>query len=735
MKKIFLLLTATIFSCLMGFAIGLKGGSNLYFKPNANWRIDNARFAAYFYNGEVYVWVDCIDSDNDGIYEITVPSGIWGSVIFCRMNSSSTINNWTNRWNQTADLVLNENMNCQQFSIPEGEWDGSGCCWSEKEVCVNGIYYDLYYDDDKRIARVIGNGFINCYSGNIIIPETMQYMGETYNVTEIGECAFCECRYLESVTIGNNVVSIGERAFLYSSISSVTIPNSVIKIGDYTFYGCSSLTSITIPNSVTTIGEYVFGYCSSLASITIPNSVASIGIRAFEECSSLTSISIPNSITLIESGTFLECSSLSSIIIPNSVTSIEGYAFENCTSLSSVTIGNSVEKIGFDAFSACNSLSEIVSLNTVPPTIEDDTFNEVARTTIIRVPCEAVSDYRGAKYWRNFTNFRGIEEPYKVSVEVNDKSMGTASVVKQSTCENNMAEIEAKSFPGYAFIRWSDGNTENPRTIEVNDDITLVAEFAVVYNVVVTAKNGYVTGDGIYISGATAISTARAYDGYRFKQWSDGNTDNPREIVVDKDIELTAEFYMPPLISTIPEKIEKGYEGEIIVIFNQTAGNLGMKDAFICYAHTGLVTPESSWKYGTAGWRDGDEKYKMTKNGVWELKIPNIYEFYGCPKSEEILKMAFVFNDGPNGEKEGKTADGGDIFIELVEGTPVDNVTDEQQMVVVDDNRICIVGYSGDYQVYNMSGQLVYSGNDSNVELLKGIYVIRMGEKTQKVVL
>ena len=125
----------------------------------------------------------------------------------------------------------------------------------------------------------------------------------------------------------------------------------------------------------------------------------------------------------------------------------------------------------------------------------------------------------------------------------------------------------------------------------------------------------------------------------------------------------------------------------------------------------------------------------MTYNGCWELKIPNIYEFYGSPKSEEILKMVFVFNDGPNGEKEGKTAEGGDIFIELVEGTPVDNVTDEQQMVVVDDNRIYIVGYDDDYQVYNMSGQLVYSGNDSVVELSKGIYVIRMGEKSQKVVL
>lgn len=712
MKKLFLLLTATIFSCLMGFAIGLTGGSTLYFKPNANWRIDNARFAAYFYSGEDYVWVDCIDSDNDGIYEITVPSGIWGSVIFCRMNSTSTINNWANRWNQTADLVLNENMNCQQFSIPEGDWDGSGCCWSEKEVCVNGIYYDLYYDDDKRIARVIGNGFINCYSGNIIIPETMQYMGETYNVTEIGDGAFAECRYLESVTIGNNVVSIGERAFLYSSISSVTIPNSVIKIGDQAFVACSSLTSITIPNSVT-----------------------SIGYSAFEDCTSLSSITIPEGITSIKSSTFSACSSLTSITIPNSVTSIEGHAFKNCTSLSSVTIGNSVEKIGSEAFSACNSLSEIVSLSLIPPTIDDDTFNEVARTIIIRVPCEAVSDYRGAKYWRNFTNFRGIEEPHKVSVDVNDKSMGTASVVKQSTCENNMAEIEAKSFPGYAFICWSDGNTENPRTIEVNDDITLVAEFAVVYNVVITAKNGSVTGDGMYKSGAIATLTARAYEGYRFKQWSDGNTDNPREIVVDKDIDLAAEFYMPPLISTIPERIEKGYEDEIIVIFNQTAGNAGMKGAIVCYAHTGLVTPESNWKYGTVGWRDGDEKYRMTYNGCWELKIPNIYEFYGCPKSEEILKMVFVFNDGPNGEKEGKTAEGGDIFIELVEGTPVDNVTDEQQMVVVDDNRIYIVGYDDDYQVYNMSGQLVYSGNDSVVELSKGIYVIRMGEKSQKVVL
>ena len=125
-------------------------------------------------------------------------------------------------------------------------------------------------------------------------------------------------------------------------------------------------------------------------------------------------------------------------------------------------------------------------------------------------------------------------------------------------------------------------------------------------------------------------------------------------------------------VTTEPAFIQKGYKGEIIVTFNPALGNAGMIDATACYAHTGLITSKSKkegdWKYATKTWRGGEEKYKMTKNGdVWTLTIPNIYEYYGCPETEEILKMAFVFNDGPEGEKEGKTEDWKDIFIELVD--------------------------------------------------------------------
>ncbi len=135
---------------------------------------------------------------------------------------------------------------------------------------------------------------------------------------------------------------------------------------------------------------------------------------------------------------------------------------------------------------------------------------------------------------------------------------------------------------------------------------------------------------------------------------------------------LTFTMYMVAQVTTTPAFIEKGYKGEIVVTFNPNEGNAGMVGATTCYAHTGLITAKSSnggdWKYATQTWRGGEDKYKMTKVGDnWQLVIPNIYTYYGCPESEEILQMAFVFNDGPNGSKEGKTAENTDIYVDLVD--------------------------------------------------------------------
>ena len=103
----------------------------LYLAPNSNWKKDNARFAAYFFNNGGNVWASMTDADADGIYEVNIPVGYAAgdNVIFCRMNPATTANNWNNKWGQTGDLVIpTDGKNL--YTINEGSWDAG--TWSTK---------------------------------------------------------------------------------------------------------------------------------------------------------------------------------------------------------------------------------------------------------------------------------------------------------------------------------------------------------------------------------------------------------------------------------------------------------------------------------------------------------------------------------------------------------------------------------------------------------------------------
>lgn len=138
-------------------------------------------------------------------------------------------------------------------------------CANAQDVEIDGVYYNL--DNQTQTARV-DPGPEEPYSGEIIIPESVEYGGILYSVTKINSTAFTSCADLISVIIPNGVTKIGMSAFYgCSGLISVTIPNSVTKIGDAAFYGCSSLTSITIPESVTSIGYQAFYYCSNCTDV------------------------------------------------------------------------------------------------------------------------------------------------------------------------------------------------------------------------------------------------------------------------------------------------------------------------------------------------------------------------------------------------------------------------------------------------------------------------------------
>ena len=248
------------------------------------------------------------------------------------------------------------------FALPAFAADGDDFQFTYEGQTLT---YTVISEADKTVRTKEGSyedpG--NSITGDLILPEKVQYNGSEYTLTEIGNWAFYQC----------------------DGLTSVVIPNSVTTIGEWAFAKCRSLTSLEIPNSVTTIGESAFSRCSGMTSVVIPNSVTSIGNDAFYGCSGLTTIEIPNSVTSIGHGAFADCTGLTSIEIPNSVTSLGSSAFSGCTGLTSVTIGNSVKTIGGFAFNSCSSLTSIEIPNSVT-TIGEKAFTECTSLTDLQLP-------------------------------------------------------------------------------------------------------------------------------------------------------------------------------------------------------------------------------------------------------------------------------------------------------------------------------------------------------------
>ena len=163
-----------------------------------------------------------------------------------------------------------------------------------------------------------------------------------------------------------------------------------------------------------------------------------------------------------------------------SVTSIGKSAFYYCDCLRSITIPNSVTSIGIYAFEYCSSLTSITSLAETPPTISSTTFNEVNKSIPVDVPCGKVSTYKSAQYWKLFTNIQKLNADYSIIVSTQNSKMGSAKVDYNNACDGN--QISATANYGYHFTQWSDGNTDNPRTLVLTQDTVLTAEFALTTN-------------------------------------------------------------------------------------------------------------------------------------------------------------------------------------------------------------------------------------------------------------
>lgn len=233
---------------------------------------------------------------------------------------------------------------------------------------VDGMYYNFLSATDLTVEVTHGE---HSYTGDVIIPSTVNYKSKDLAVITIGDRAFWLCSKLTSITIPNSVIKIGERAFDdCNSLTSIIIPNSVVSIAQGAFDNCTSLKELRLEDGDIDLEmkhssehdfyyEYDSYYDDDIANYDYHslfhdcpleilylgrNLKYEIGRRygyyygdccyryysPFYNKQELKNVIIGDLVTTIGKGLFNNCISLESITIPKNVTSIEPNAFDRC---------------------------------------------------------------------------------------------------------------------------------------------------------------------------------------------------------------------------------------------------------------------------------------------------------------------------------------------------------------------------------------------------------------------
>lgn len=206
-----------------------------------------------------------------------------------------------------------------------------------------------------------GNKAVDC-----VIPDTIQYKGQTFKVTAIADNAFANQTNLKSVTIGQNIVTIGAKAFYNAkNLKKVTIKGSAIKtIGKDAFKGINKKATFNMAKKTFTSKNLKYKVTKCTASTKEVSVTGTSKKKA-------TSLNIPATVKY-NGMTF-------------KVTSIGKKAFRKMTKLKKATIGKNVKSIGANAFDGGKKLANIKFSGTAIKSIGKNAFKGIKKNAAFKV--------------------------------------------------------------------------------------------------------------------------------------------------------------------------------------------------------------------------------------------------------------------------------------------------------------------------------------------------------------
>ena len=604
-------------------------------------------------------------------------------------------------------------------------------------------------------TTTLGNGvFKNCIG--------LQSISIPLSTTTIGADAFNDCMALTSVIWNARWCSDFTSSPFNASpnIASFTFGEGVERIPAFLCRGLEAIDEITLPEGATYIGAEAFSGCSGVTVVNLGNSLTNIGSKAFYGCG-LSTVSIPMSLTSIGAEAFGDCVRLKSVIwdarncsdfatsFPETVTAftfgknvrlIPSGICQDMALIDSISIPSTVTHIGDFAFYGCDGLERIISSASIPPTISETTFEDY--TTKLYVPIGSKTRYHEADYWSNFTDLRNDGASYTIvlSTDIEKGSVSGGGLYE----DGEIVRISATPKVGYLFARWSDGNTENPRKITVESELSLTAEFTAVCRLSVLSNDatmGTVKGSGEYAESTIVILSALPNEGFQFARWNDGSTENPRPMTVMDDTELTAEFLPLHSLSVAADNTTTGIvegsgeyaEGTVVIL---------------------SALPNEGFQL--ARWNDGSTENPRPVTVMEDTELTAEFETGSHRLSvrsgnEDMGNVTALLTATPNTGYQFIHWNDGDISnprtiaisenIDLIakfeaKATNTDAISNDNERISVIGRTLYVENGGKTYRIYNTIGQLVYTGNDSEVSLSNpGIYTVCTGNRTQKIMI
>lgn len=142
----------------------------------------------------------------------------------------------------------------------------------------------------------------------------MQYCYDNFDVNKDGKVSKIEASAVAKIDLARQEIKTLTGIGYFSNLeilnckechelTTVDLSNNLkVRIGDEMFYTCSKLSKIVLPNNILEIGESAFLYCSSLRSVTFEkgSQLKYMVEGVFCDCEALTSIEIPASVEMID---------------------------------------------------------------------------------------------------------------------------------------------------------------------------------------------------------------------------------------------------------------------------------------------------------------------------------------------------------------------------------------------------------------------------------------------------